>query len=145
VIQPDTLVQAQYSVPFCVAACAIRGPNVLIPMEDALLEDVEVIAFAKRIRMEHADDIEALFPARSPARATITTRRGMFTSGITDARGEAHTPLSWDDLEVKFLTATRNVMTAARQQEMLAGMRKLGEGCLAPLRASLRDPLVSGC
>lgn len=141
--RPHTLVQAQYSVPFCIGAAAMRGRDALLPMQDTLLEDAAVADFAGRIRIEHAGDLEALFPARSPARVTITTRKATYTSEITDACGDSHTPFSWGELEAKFLAATRHVMKASRQQEILAGVQTLRDGCVEPLCAALRRPLTS--
>ena len=112
-------------------------------MTAALLEDAEVSDFACRIQLEHDPALEALFPLRSPARVVATTRRGRFASAITDPRGDPGTPLSTSDLEAKFLAATRYVLAPARQQTVLAGVARLREGELAPLRRALHAPLAT--
>lgn len=139
--QPRTLVQAQYSVPFCIGAAAVHGGEALLPMRHELLDDAAVVALAGRVELDHAPDIEACFPVRSPSRVTVESRKGTFTSAIVDASGDWQAPFTQAEVESKFTTATRHVMTPARQREIVAGVTSLREGLLEPLFDSLRRPL----
>lgn len=141
---PRTLVEAQYSTPFCLAACAVRGPESLLPMRPELLNDADVLAFAQRVMVSHDLDIEALFPARSPAQVNVKTARGVFRSQLTDPRGDPLTPLSWSELEAKFTTATRDALSVDRQELILSGVRRWHAGDLQNLRNAVRAPLERG-
>ena len=136
---PRTLVEAQYSVPYCLALCAVHGPSALVPMDVQLLNDNKVLAFARRVTLHHDTEIEQLFPARSPARVTVTLRGGVrLSSPVTDPRGDPSTPLSWEELQAKFLMATARALHPARQTEVLEAIRHLRDGDLAPLCVALR-------
>lgn len=137
--QPRTLVEAQYSVPYCVALCAVHGPSALVPMDAQRLDDTRVLALARRVIVRHDTEIEPLFPARSPARVTVILRGGSrLSSPVTDPRGDPFTPLSREDLETKFLVATAKALGPARQAEVLGAIEHLRNGDIEPLRAALR-------
>ena len=140
--EPSTLVEAQYSVPYCMALCAIYGSEALLPMSTMHLRDDAVHTFAKRVNVCHDPEIEPLFPSRSPARVTVTTRVGIFTSDLTDPRGDPVTALSWGDLEAKFRAATRSHMRVEQQQEILTAVSKLREGDINPLRLATGKRLI---
>ena len=139
---PSTLVEAQYSVPCCVALCALFGPEALLPISAMHLRDAAVLAFAKRVNILHDPEIEPLFPARSPARVTVTTRTGVFASDLTDPRGDPATAFTWDELEAKFRAATRSVMRFEQQQEILAAVGRLRQGDIHPLRLAVGKRLL---
>jgi 2-methylcitrate dehydratase PrpD len=134
---PRDLVEAQYSVPFCLALLALHGPEALLPMDSAMLGVRELEAFAGRVSMHRDPAIEPLFPRQSPARVVVHAGGKRFESPVTMPRGDPADPLSWDELRAKFETATRRVLSPARQQSILAAVDRLREGDLGPLRAAL--------
>lgn len=137
---PRDLIEAQYSVPYCLAICAVRGSQALLPMEASILEDEAVQAFARKVTLHRDSDIERLFPSQSPARVVVNTRGGHFESPVTNPRGDPSSALSSDELKEKFLVATRNALATARQLEVLKAIDELREGELAPLKAVLEAP-----
>ena len=139
--EPGTLVEAQYSVPYCLALCAIHGSDALLPMRTARLADRDVHGLARRITVRHDPQLDALFPVRSPARIVVRLATGaQLESPLTDPRGDPGRPLSWAELEAKFLTATAASLPAASQRTMLVAIERLRGGDLQPLRAALRSP-----
>src|SRR5262249_22611742 len=46
---PQNLVDAQYSIPYCMSLVAFRGADALLPMTEAALHDREVENLARRI------------------------------------------------------------------------------------------------
>ncbi|ALM83333.1 2-methylcitrate dehydratase [Bordetella sp. N] len=140
---PSTLVEAQYSVPYCLGLCAVHGGDALLPLEGSHLGDATVRELAARITVIHDADIEPLFPARSPASVTITLRNGQrLASPVMDPRGDPATPMAWGDLERKFRVATRCGLSSARQQAVLdaiAGLRN-GDSDSGPLLRTLGLP-----
>jgi 2-methylcitrate dehydratase PrpD len=89
------------------------------------------------VSMHREPVIEPMFPKQSPARVVVHAGGQRFESPVTMPRGDPADPLSWDDLRAKFETATRRVLSPARQQSILAAVDRLREGDLAPLRAAL--------
>ena len=138
--RPRNTIEAQYSVPYCLALCAAQGPDALVPIQPASLDDDTVLALAERITVHHDPELEPLFPERSPAWVRVQLADGnSFTSPITDPRGDPRRPLSWDALQSKFIMATRHALPLRLQGRVLKAVDYLRQGDLAPLRAALRQ------
>jgi 2-methylcitrate dehydratase PrpD len=140
---PRDLVEAQYSVPFCIALLALHGRDALLPMDRECLDDRAARDFAGRVMIHRDAAIDALFPAQSPARVVVNTSRGRFESPVTVPRGDPSTPLSWDELRAKLVAATKRVLAPVRQDELLRALDSLRDGDLVPLRAALGRPLAA--
>ncbi|WP_053063337.1 MmgE/PrpD family protein [Variovorax paradoxus] len=136
---PATLVEAQYSVPYCLAVCLLRGTDALVPLNAGQLNDAEVRELAGRIEVTHDAAIEPLFPKRSPARVVVNLVGGQrLESPLTDPRGDPERPLSSADLERKLRIATRDTLSPTVQQMVLDGVAALRTGEWRPLLAALR-------
>jgi len=136
-LAPPTLEAAQYSVPYCLAAAAVHGADALLPLEDALLTDPEILAFARRVTVAVAPDLDSMFPRSVPARIAVTTQRGILTRTVLAPRGEPANPLSDEDLRAKFSTIARARLTPAISTSLLDAIAALDAGELAPLLTSL--------
>lgn len=135
---PETLVEAQYSVPYCLALCLLRGADALVPLNPGQLNDAKVRDLAGRIVVTHDPAIEPLFPGRSPARVIVTLRGGQrLESPLTDPRGDPDRPLSTAQLERKLRIATRDTLSPIVQQALLDGVSALRAGERGPLLAAL--------
>lgn len=136
---PATLVEAQYSVPYCLALCLLHGSDALVPLKTAQLNDADVHNLANRISVIHDLAIEPLFPKRSPARVVVNLAGGhRMESPLMDPRGDPDRPMSWADLERKLRTATRDTLSPTVQQGLLDGIRALRNGKRDPLLVSLK-------
>jgi len=139
--EPETLIDVQYSVPYCVALAAVLGSAVMVPIGDDVLNRPEVSAVAGKVTLHLDPQLENRFPEETPARVIVTTPAGRFESPVTTPLGEPSNPMSWRALEDKFRMATRKVMDAARQEDMLSAVGKLAEGDASPLMKALETPL----
>ena len=135
--EPRNLVDAQYSIPYCMSLAAHRGADALLPMTEAALHDREVESLARRIAVMLDAGCEARFPGETPARVTIYARGRAFTSGMTTPRGEAAARPSWDERVRKFSIATRHGLAPDDQARLLAAFAAVREGRLKPLRQAL--------
>jgi 2-methylcitrate dehydratase PrpD len=136
-VEPRTLVELQYSVPFCLGVCVVHGAGALLPVDDAVLGDAAVREIARKVSLHRDPEIEARFPAQSPARVVVTTAAGRFASPVVTPRGDPDDPLSWRELVAKFEAATGGTLGAARRQALLDAIDRLRAGELAPLRRAL--------
>ncbi len=142
---PTTLEGAQYSVPFCLAAAAVRGPAALVPPTPDLLADPRIRDLARRVRLVAAPDLDPLFPARTPARVTVHTRRGTWTRQVDVPRGDPDNPLSEAEIEAKFHTLCgRAGLASERAQTILAAVRRMEQDGPAPLLEALGPPPTEG-
>ncbi|SDZ44651.1 2-methylcitrate dehydratase PrpD [Variovorax sp. YR634] len=74
--RPSSFESAQFSLPFAVAAALVRGKEALLPLESAMLDDPRVIGLAERIALEHAPELDPLYPSATPTCVLIRTRGG---------------------------------------------------------------------
>lgn len=104
---PDTTEQAQYSLPFALAAALVHGESVpgsiLTPQRDT-----EVLRLSPKVRLTPSEWMTAEFPAVRRAEVRITFNDGRsVTSGPTLADGDPESPLSDEILLKKFRENTR--------------------------------------
>jgi len=146
---PETTEQAQYSVPFPVAAALVKGSRPadgwygLGPREmlEASLHDPETRRLAGSVELVEAPELTAVFPSRFLARATITVRDGRtFTSPDTTFRGERDDPLTDAELSTKFRWLAGTLLD---QERVLRLERVALDLADAPTIAPLLDLLVS--
>jgi 2-methylcitrate dehydratase PrpD len=99
---PATLVDAKFSLPFCVAIVAELGHMKASDFTPALLENPRVLAMAQKI--VPVDDSSYDWKMKLPdARVEILTRDGRRLERFGDkVPGSAEAPMSWDDLIAKF-------------------------------------------
>ncbi len=138
---PDSLEAAQYSLPFCIALAALRGSGALLPLTHDWLDDTAVLALARRVHLEIDPDLDAMFSKAVPARLEITTKQRRFLRTVLMPKGEAANPMTRDDLEKKFATATRDLVDREVSASLLAALTRLEEGDERPLQALLARPL----
>lgn len=141
--RPENLIDAQYSVPYCLAIAAMLGPGALLPMTEKVLENEALAELAGKVELSISPEFDAVFPAQTLARVTVTSRGQRFVSPVTSPRGEASDPLSWAELEAKFRTATRMLATDIQQDRILGSLGELRSGSLAALKACLARPVGS--
>ncbi|MYA87474.1 MAG: MmgE/PrpD family protein [Boseongicola sp. SB0662_bin_57] len=66
-VEPKSGLEAQFSIPFCLGAMAVRGPEALCPLDRDLLSDSRITDVARRTHIAEDPGIERLFPACTAA------------------------------------------------------------------------------
>ncbi len=113
--EPATTEEAQYSLPFPVAAALARGRLGFEEVSEAALHDAGIVRLARVMKLTEATRYNALFPAERWAHAIITLRDGRrFESPPSVARGNADNALDDDEMRAKFHELATPVMGAAR-------------------------------
>lgn len=108
---PDNTEQAQYNIPFPIAAAILDGEigpaQTLLPR----LFDSDIRQLMDKITIITQERFQKKFPQRAESEVEITTRDGQtFLSGEMSARWDAHSAPSDRELEVKFLWLTSPVL-----------------------------------
>ncbi len=134
---PTSLTDAQYSVPFCLAAAAIGGEAALLPLKQPMLSDPRIVRLARTVVVKPDPELETLFPARSPSRLTVTLRTGeRIVSPVVDPRGDPARPMHRPELVAKFRQVTAHTL-GPRQEEVLQELQQFEQGETAPLVRAL--------
>jgi 2-methylcitrate dehydratase PrpD len=100
---PQDTDQAQYSLPFPVAAALVHGQLGPAELDGAGLSDPLVLRLSNCVEVVEDPAMSARFPAQRFARVEITTASGqVFRSGERTARWEPSAPPSDEELRVKY-------------------------------------------
>lgn len=102
---PQTVVDAQFSIPFSVATVITKGKLNLADLTDEGIHDPEMLKMIKKVHVHVDEDIDKNFSRGvPPAEVTIKTTRGTFTANAPQ-KGHPSNPLTMDDMKEKFLDA----------------------------------------
>jgi 2-methylcitrate dehydratase PrpD len=115
-LAPTSLEGVQYSVPFCIAAVLIDGPECLLPARAELLGRDDIISLAHRVCLSATDEYDGLFPEKVPARVKIRTRGQVLEAEVRDPLGDPANPMDLVALRRKFSTLARSVPAVKREQ-----------------------------
>ena len=100
---PATTEQAQYSLPFPLAAGLVLGSVGPETVTGAALRDPEIASLADRVEMREGDYFNAQFPAKRISAVTLVLKDGRrLESGPQEAPGDPETPLSEAELDAKY-------------------------------------------
>ena len=118
--RPRSVMAAQYSLPYVAAATLLLDPRKPSSFEDAAFGRGDVLALADRVEASEDDALQALFPAKFPARVRIRLKDGgAIESTVEDARGTAARPVERVDLESKFRALTARQYSRSFQDRVL--------------------------
>lgn len=111
---PANTEEAQYSLPFPVAAALVRGKVEPADISGPSLKDTTILAMAQRIRLIEDPEINATFPKQRLARVAILMQDGTrHESAIMPAHGDPERPLGDAGLRDKFQA---NAATTLRRE-----------------------------
>jgi 2-methylcitrate dehydratase PrpD len=118
--RPTTTEEAQYSLPFPVAAAVVHGRLGLAQLSGAGLRDPGVLRIAGDIELVDDPALSARFPAERVARVRIETTAGaVLDSGEVHARWDAADPPTDEELIEKFRWLASDRVPVARADELL--------------------------
>jgi len=136
-IEPATLEGGQYSLPFCLGVAATRGALALLPMREGSLTDAAALQMAKRVTMTVRPEFDAMFPAAVPGAVRVTTASGVFDRTVLMPRGEPVNPMTWEDIDAKFLTIAAERIDVPTANGIRSAIAALRAGDIAPLQSIL--------
>jgi 2-methylcitrate dehydratase PrpD len=118
--RPATTEEAQYSLPFPVAAALVHGRLGLSELTGAGLRDPGVLRLAERVELVDDPEMSARFPAERVARVCIETATGaVLDSGQVEAPWGELAPPTDAELIAKFRWLAGESMPATRADELL--------------------------
>jgi 2-methylcitrate dehydratase PrpD len=136
----STQMGARVSMPYCCAVAALDravGQAQFAP-DRVLREDVQTLLANTEVVADA--ELNKLYPAKFPARVTVTTKDGRrFTETRDFPKGDPQEPLTPEEIESKFLDNAAGRFDAATAKDIVARVRGLGDG--APAKPLL-DMLV---
>ena len=129
---PRTTEEAQYSLPYPLAAALVRGA--VGPREVLELGDRAILRVASLVRMSEEPAFTARFPARRFADVEIVLADGQrIASGPVEAIGDPERPLSPLEISAKFHAYAGPLLGAARADAIEAAVATLADQPVGPL------------
>ena len=116
VFEPDTILAAQYSLPFTLGMAVLGDLADPSPyLNDAILNDKAVLAMARKVRTEFNEELEALYPEHFSAHVKVFLKNGkILEEKIIDPKGAASNPFSDEELYNKYKTLAVTVLPEAK-------------------------------
>lgn len=116
--QPQTILEAKFSLQHAVAVTLLRGGPALADFEPEGFSDLQVSALAAKVDVAIGDDFADAYPARYGARVRVMTRDGAEHVGeAPDALGDPENPVSVERLTEKAMA----LMAAGGVSPSMAG------------------------
>jgi len=141
---PANTDEAQYSLPFPVAAALVRGQIGAAEVTGAALLDPAILRLADSMVLHEDDFYNARFPAERWARVAFVMRDGTrLISEPSIARGNPENPLSDAELLEKYHRLAEPVLGVERAGSIREAVTNLdtSDGVLAPLLDLLLEPV----
>ena len=109
---PDNVMAARLSVPYCIAVCAAKRDGGLDAFTMKTIDDAAVQEMLKRVEIVDDPELNKLYPEKFPSRIEITTRDGKVYKGeMHYAKGSPRNPLVDEEVKQKFRGLARPVMS----------------------------------
>jgi 2-methylcitrate dehydratase PrpD len=116
---PSTTEQAQYSLPFPVAAAVVRGQLAADEVGESAFADPEIRRLSGSMVLRERGDFNARFPAERYAQVSFALRDGRrLESTDMTTRGDPATPLPPDALPAKFRALADPIVGHRRREEI---------------------------
>ncbi|MFQ6615486.1 MAG: MmgE/PrpD family protein [Fidelibacterota bacterium] len=117
--QPETRETADHSLPYCIARALLDREITPASFSRGKIEDPRLKEVIHTIKGEASKDFEDLFPEKQPSRVTIRTRDGLERSVYLEyPKGDPREPMTEKDLEVKFDSLARQILSADRRKSI---------------------------
>lgn len=135
---PNTLEDAQYSIPFCLAVAAIEGEKGLLPLRSDLLSRKDIVKFAHRIQLYEDRKLTLLFPALVPAKVIVYTPKGVFERQVKSPKGDPDNPMDFNEIENKLHRLSHQNHPDTFPCNILEAVNNLENSGIDPLTTELK-------
>jgi 2-methylcitrate dehydratase PrpD len=117
---PESVVDAQFSMPFGAAIAAMDGAAGLDQFTLEKTRSPKIRELINKVVLIKEARIEETFPKEWPARVVIELESGEhFEKFVRYPKGDPENPLTWDEMTAKFRSLTGVVVPAERCDEIL--------------------------
>lgn len=133
--RPQTVVDAQFSMPFGAAVALVDGCAGLEQYAPERLRDPELLALMDRVDYEVDAALDREYPVRWPAWARVELRGGRIVEArVPEPKGDPGNPLGAEERRAKFASLTAGIYSPERRAALEAAVDHLTQpGSLKPL------------
>jgi len=118
--EPQTIEDAQYSIPFVLGAALAEGSFAPQQMNEEKLRDPRILDLARRIHISIDPDLQEKFPESALAKVEVETHKGeIFIKSDEKVKGDWDMPLTDQELKEKFLSFSTVTLSAPQAHKVL--------------------------
>lgn len=128
--RPQTQVDAQFSIPYCLALMATKGGVVPDYFTSRYIADREVLTLAAKVSGRSAERYTQMFPKKNGSRVEVLANGTWYEGEVLDAKGDPENPMSTQELLQKFNLLTEGFIDSAKIKElseMLLNLEQVGQ------------------
>jgi len=123
---PQSIVDAQFSMPFGAAAALLNGKAGLNEFQPAVIRSQPVREMMRKIECTVDPELERTFPKQWRATAEILTEgEKSYSTTVEYPKGDPENPLSWDELKERFHDLTGRIMKKEQRLKIIEGVERL--------------------
>jgi 2-methylcitrate dehydratase PrpD len=125
---PLTMEDAQYSIPFVIAATLVDGEFGPDQMTIEKLYDPQILSVAKKVSIETAPEFDKFFPELIKNEVQITNKKGIYFSAQSQKiKGDENFPLKDGDIKNKFVWLSRKRLDKSQAKAIVEDIWLLEE------------------
>ncbi len=133
---PESVVDAQFSMPFGAAVAAIDGAAGLDQFTTEKARSPRIRELMNKVALVKDPRIEETFPQEWPARVAIELENGQrYEKFVRYPKGDPENPLTWDELAAKFRALAGAVLPPESCAEIIGLISTAKPGTLPPYTA----------
>jgi 2-methylcitrate dehydratase PrpD len=131
---PESIVDAQFSMPFGAAVAAIHGAAALDQFSLEQVRSPRVREMMQKVVLVKDPRLEETFPREWPARVSIQLEDGRrYERFVRFPKGDPENPLTWDEMAAKFRSLAGTVLSPERCDEVIRQVSAAKPGALPAL------------
>lgn len=125
--RPETRETADHSMPYCIARAFIDGELTIEQFSDEKIRDTDVRQLMDMIEITEREDFTEEYGDSFPHHMIVHTENDVYEYSIEYPKGHAENPLTEEEREAKFTTATDEYLSHSQIGDLLAWIRHLDE------------------
>jgi len=123
---PETMLAAQVSVPYCIASALVTGTMGFECFKPEMIHDAFVRETMNKIQVVSDPETDALFPEKVPTIIDIEMKDGtVYHHEQYYPKGDPHHPFTKEDMEEKFCSLVVPVLGQTRAEEIISACYRL--------------------
>ncbi len=126
--RPETHVDAQFSLPWAIAAAISRNKTGIGEFRGETLHDPEILALAEKVTWELDPAAEAVYPKAYPATVVAELNDGRtFTAHVDYPKGDPENPATREEIVSKFNLLTEKFLDKGTRERIIEKVSHLEE------------------
>jgi 2-methylcitrate dehydratase PrpD len=124
-VRPQTLEEAQFSIPFCSALAMVKKEA---GFRHILLEDLnnpKILQLSERVMLELNSEFDKTFPEKIFSKILFETSEGKYEKVVSSVKGDPDHPFSALELQEKYLDYAQPILGEENAKSLLTLIKYL--------------------